>query len=426
MMYPRLKLLRDLLAENGSLWMTIDDNEAHYAKVLMDEIFGRDNFIASVVWQKADSPRNTAKYFSVDHDDVFVYAKNAEIWRPNLMPRTEKQNAIYKNRDNDPRGPWWPGDITARNPYSKGVYPITTPSGRVIPGPPKGNYWRISKEKLEELDADGRIWWGEEGNNRPTIKRFLSEVKQGVVPQTIWSHEQAGSTRGSKKELQKLMDFRDTSDVFITPKPVKLLQRILRVATDRDSVVLDSFAGSGTTAHAVLKQNAEDGGDRRFVLVEMEDYADSLTAERVRRVIRGEGGQPILGTETGFDFYSLGEELFTESGDEINPEVKREALGRFVLFLETGVAAESVAVNGMGYVGSGSGKDVYLFYAPDETMVFSEEHLKALPDGEEARVVYADRCAVDEEELEARGVAFRKIPRDLQDLIARFNKDGKR
>jgi len=222
------------------------------------------------------------------------------------------------------------------------------------------------------------------------------------------------------------MDFADTSDVFITPKPVKLLQRILQVATDRDSIVLDSFAGSGTTAHAVLKQNAEDGGERRFVLVEMEDYADSLTAERVRRVIRGEGGQPYLGAETGFDYYSLGEELFTESGDDINPGVKREDLGRFVLFLETGVAAEKVGENGTGYVGSGSRKDVYLFYAPDATTTFGGEELRALPDGGAERVVYADRCAVDEEELAARGISFRKIPRDLQGLAARFGKDGGR
>ncbi len=426
LMYPRLELLRDLLAENGSLWMTLDDNEVHYAKVMMDEVFGRDNFIASVIWQKADSPRNTAKYFSVDHDYVLVYAKNAEVWRPHLMPRTEKQDAIYKNRDDDPRGPWWPGDITARNSYSKGVYPITTPSGRVIPGPPKGNYWRISKEKLEELDTDGRIWWGEDGKNRPTIKRFLSEVKQGVVPQTIWSHQDAGSTRGSKKELQKLMDFQDTSDVFITPKPVKLLQRILQVASDKESIVLDSFAGSGTTAHAVLKQNAEDGGDRRFVLVEMEDYADTLTAERVRRVIRGEDGQPYLGPESGFDFYALGEELFTEYGDEINPGVDREVLSRLVLFMETGVAVPSVILNGTGYVGSGVGKDVYVFYEPDTTTVFGRTDLKTLPSGVGDRVVYADRCAVDVEDLRADGVIFRKVPRDLRDLVSRFKKEAVR
>jgi adenine-specific DNA-methyltransferase len=426
MMYPRLKLLRDLLAEDGSLWMTLDDNEAHYAKVMMDEIFGRTNFIASVIWQKVFSPKNTAKHFSDDHDYVLVYAKNAELWRPNLLPRSEKQDKIYKNPDNDPRGPWASDNLSARNPYSLGTYPVTTPSGKVIPGPPKGRYWAISEEKLKELDTDGRIWWGPDGDRAPRLKRFLSEVKQGVVPQTIWTYQQAGHTQDAKKELVRLMDFEDTSDVFITPKPVKLVQRVLQVATDRDSIVLDSFAGSGTTAHAVLKQNAEDGGDRKFVLVEMEDYADPLTAERVRRVIRGEGGQPTLGPETGFDFYELGEELFAESGDEINPEIKREDLGRFVLFLETAVAAETVGANGAGYVGSGAGKDVYLFYAPKTATVFGEEELRTLPDGDGTRVVYADRCAVDEEELERHGVVFRKVPRDLQGLIARFNKDGAR
>jgi DNA modification methylase len=426
MMYPRLTLLRDLLAPDGSLWMTIDDNEVHYAKAMVDEVFGRDNFIASVIWQKVYAPKSSAKYFSDDHDYVLVYAKNAEVWRPNLLPRTEKQDKAYKNPDNDLRGSWKPSDLSARNPYSLGTYPITTPSGRVITGPPKGSYWRVSKEKLEALDADKRIWWGEKGNNVPALKRFLSDVKQGVVPQTIWTYQQAGHTQDAKKELVRLMDFQDTSDVFITPKPVKLIQRILQVATDRDSIVLDSFAGSGTTAHAVLKQNAEDGGDRRFVMVEMEDYADTLTAERVRRVIRGEGGQPYLGLGTGFDYYELGEELFTETGDDVNPEIKRESLGRFVLFLETGVALEKVSANGTGYLGSGNGKDVYLFYAPDTATTFGEDDLMALPEGEGTRVVYADRCAVDAEELGLCEVEFRKIPRDLQDLITRFDKDGRR
>jgi len=246
-------------------------------------------------------------------------------------------------------------------------------------------------------------------------------VRQGVIPQTIWTYEQAGSNQDAKKELVRSMDFTDTSDVFVTPKPVKLLQRILQVATDRDSIVLDSFAGSGTTGHAVLKQNAEDGGDRRFVLVEMEDYASSLTAERVRRVIRGEDGQPTLGPEAGFDFYALGEELFTKYGDEVNPEVGRELLSRFVLFLETGVAAPSVSVNGTGYVGRGGGKDVYVFYEPGTTTALGHRDLATLPPSEGERVVYADRCTVDPEALQASGVTFRKIPRDLQDLIARYN-----
>ena len=225
------------------------------------------------------------------------------------------------------------------------------------------------------------------------------------------------------------MDFADTSDVFITPKPVKLLQRILQVATDKDSIVLDSFAGSGTTAHAVLKQNAEDGGERKFVLVEMEDYAHSLTAERVRRVIRGEGGQPFLGGETGFDFYELGGELFSPLGDAIDPEVDKEALGRFAFFLETGLAlddgeAATFGANGAAFVGGGRDRDLYLFYEPGGTTVFGRKELAAVSSSKNGHptIVYADRCAVDDEDLEAGGVVFRKIPRDLRELMARFGK----
>ena len=433
MMYPRLELLRDLLSESGSLWMTVDDNEAHYAKVVMDEIFGRTNFIASVIWQKVFSPKNTAMYFSDDHDYVLVYAKNADVWRPNLLPRSEAADKRYKNPDDDPRGPWTSGDLSARNYYSLGTYPVETPSGKTISGPPKGSYWRVSQEKLTELDADGRIWWGPKGEGVPRLKRFLSEVKQGVVPQTIWSYEQAGHTQDAKKELVRLMDFADTSDVFITPKPVKLLQRILHVATDQDSIVLDSFAGSGTTAHAVLKQNAEDGGERKFVLVEMEDYAASLTAERVRRVIRGSeaGGQPYLGKETGFDYYELAGELFTALGERINPEVDKEALGRFAFFLETGLALDNAAAgefgaNGAAFVGGGRDRDLYLFYEPGSTTTFGYGELAAMPSteggGGKPTIVYADRCVVDDEELQRRGILFRKIPRDLRELMARVGK----
>lgn len=160
MMYPRLELLRDLLAEDGSIWITLDDNEAHYFKVIADEVFGRKNFIANAIWQKVFSPKNSARHLSVDHDHLFVYAKDADIWRPNDMPRSERQTATYKNPDEDPRGPWTSGDLSARNFYGAGTYPITCPSGRVIPGPPNGMYWRVSKEKFQEMDSDGRIWWG--------------------------------------------------------------------------------------------------------------------------------------------------------------------------------------------------------------------------------------------------------------------------
>lgn len=287
MMLPRLRLLHDLLSEQGSLWVTLDDNEVHRARAILDEIFGEQNFVATCIWHKNYSPKPSAQYFSEDHDYLLVYAKDKEVWRPNLLERTGDMNDRYDNPDNDSRGPWKPGDLSARNYYSEGTYPINCPSGRVISGPPGGNYWRVSETKFKAMDKDNRIWWGEDGNNVPSIKRFLSEVKQGRVPQTLWEYSEVGHTQDAKKELLAVLDFDSSDDVFVTPKPVALIERILDLATTENSIVLDSFAGSGTTAHAVLSQNKKDEGNRKFVLVECEDYADSLTAERVRRVING-------------------------------------------------------------------------------------------------------------------------------------------
>ena len=286
MMWPRLVLLRELLSERGSIWITLDDNEVHRARMVLDEIFGEDNFVATCIWHKMDSPKNTAEFFSEDHDYLLVYAKKKSEWGLNLLPRSEEMLARYRNPDNDPRGAWLLSDLAARNEYSQGIYPITTASGRVIAGPPAGSYWRVSREKFDQLDRDGRIWWGENGDNRPGIKRFLSEVKEGVVPQTLWSWHDVGSTRNAKQSLSQVMAGAD-GDLFITPKPSELIERILEIGAASDALILDSFAGSGTTAHAVLKANARDHGNRKFILVEGEDYADRLTAERVRRAIRG-------------------------------------------------------------------------------------------------------------------------------------------
>jgi adenine-specific DNA-methyltransferase len=287
MMWPRLVLLRELLSERGSIWITLDDNEVHRARMVLDEIFGTENFVASCIWHKMDSPKNTAQQFSVDHDYVLIYAKNSVDWTPNLLPRTEAMLARYQNPDQDPRGPWLLSDLDARNAYSKGLYSITTPKGKIIDGPPKGKYWRVSKEKFDEMVADNRIWWGADGNSAPNIKRFLSEVKDGVVPQTIWHWQEVGSTRNAKTELLNLLTGMDDHEIFVTPKPTALIERAIELSCDQDSIILDSFAGSGTTAHAVLKANAKDNGNRKFLLVEGEDYADRLTAERVRRAIKG-------------------------------------------------------------------------------------------------------------------------------------------
>ena len=306
-MYRRLELARELLAEDGSIWVSIDDNEVFHLALLMDQVFGERNRVAACIWQKAYAPKNSALHFSDDHEYVLVYALDRDVWRPNPMPRTAAQDKSYKNPDDDPRGLWRPDNLSARNPYSLGTYPITCPSGRVIPGPPGGNYWRVSEKKFRELDADNRIWWGKNGNNVPALKRFLTEVKQGVVPQTLWKYEEVGHTQDAKKELLDVLQFADSAAVFSTPKPVRLMERILRIATNPGDLVLDFFAGSGTTAQALLKLNAEDDGARRFILVSnTEATADQpdknlcrdVCAERVRRVMTGytnRKGEPVPG-----------------------------------------------------------------------------------------------------------------------------------
>jgi adenine-specific DNA-methyltransferase len=330
MMYPRLYLSRNLLREDGTIFVSCDDNELQNLRAVMNEVFGEENFVASVIWQKVFSPKNTAKHFSADHDYVVVYARRADIWRPELLPRTEEMEARYDNPDNDARGAWTSGDLSARNYYSEGIYPVTCPSGRVVEGPPPGTYWRVSKEKFLEMNRDGRIWWGKDGNGTPRLKRFLSDVKQGRVPQTLWPYSEVGHTQDAKKELLEYVAFEHTDNVLDTVKPVALVRRMLQLstrATDGD-IVLDFFAGSGSTGHAVIAQNAEDGGNRRFVLVQLPEplpkpekalktIAD-ICKERVRRVIEKldaddtskldlKGGQK---PDRGFRVFELAESNF--------------------------------------------------------------------------------------------------------------------
>ena len=273
MIYARLRLARNLLKDDGVVFISIDDNEVDNLRKACSEVFGEENFVAQIIWQKVFSPKNSARWFSEDHDYVLVYAKNGESWTPNLLPQTDEMIARYKNPDNDPRGVWQSDNLTARNRYDAGLYSVKCPSGRVIDGPPKGSYWRVSEENFKKLDSDNRIWWGANGDNMPRLKRFLTEVKQGRTPQTLWFYSEVGHTQDAKKTLLKYVSFEETENVLNSVKPVELLQRVLQLATSpsSDDVVLDFFSGSATTAHAVLKQNAEDGGNRRFIGVQISE-----------------------------------------------------------------------------------------------------------------------------------------------------------
>lgn len=408
MMYPRLRLLHKLLAEDGSIWISIDDVEYANLKLVCDEIFGSGNFVTNIIWQKNYSPKNSAKHFSVDHDSILVYARNAESWRPNLMSRSEEQNNRYKNPDNDKRGPWKPGDLSARNFYSMGTYAITTPGGRVVDGPPKGNYWRYSEERLKELDKDNRIWWGKDGKGSPAIKRFLSEVQSGIVPQTLWFYSEVGHTQDAKKEVNKILHDELT---FSTPKPTKLIERVLQLATDKDSIVLDSFAGSGTTAHAVLKLNQRDGGNRKFILTEMEDYAEHITAERVKRVMQGYAAQP--GTGGSFDYLTLGEPVFTDSGD-LNERAGLPGLRQYLYYAETKqpLPTETTDDNA-AFLGQHDGAAYYFHYLPDEVTTLDHEFLSTMRTKAGQYIIYADNCLLTPEFMTQHGLIFKKIPRDI-------------
>ena len=280
----RFSLAKNLLRNSGVIFISIDDNEFAQLKLLCDEIFGEQNFVATIIWEKKFSPQNDAKWFSDNHDYVLVYAKSKELWHPNLLPRSEVSNARYSNPDNDPRGPWASGDLSVKT-YSKEYdYPIHTPSGRTV-NPPRGTCWRVSKSRFDELVADHRIWFGRNNNNVPRLKRFLSEVKGGLVPLTIWSYRDAGHTQEGRQEFLEIVK----DSLFDNPKPTKLIKRILKIASDRSSIVLDYFAGSGTTGQAVLELNKEDRGSRRFILCTNNEnnIATEVCYPRIKNIILG-------------------------------------------------------------------------------------------------------------------------------------------
>ena len=278
-MKQRLEIARELLSADGTLWINIDDRESHYLKVICDEIFGRENFLINFIWQKKYSPANDAKWFSDVHDHILVFAKNKQLFIPNLLPRSEIMNKRYANPDNDPRGPWKPGGFSVKT-YSKDYdYPIETPSGKTV-NPPKGSCWQTSKTNYLKKLGDNRIWFGVKGSSKPQVKQFLHEVQQGIVARSIWTYDEVGHNQVSRSEIVKL--FGDL--VFATPKPEKLMKRIIELATQEGDLVLDFFLGSGSTTAVAHKMQ------RKYVGIEQMDYIKAIAVARLKKVIAGEQG----------------------------------------------------------------------------------------------------------------------------------------
>ena len=290
-MKKRLVLAKRLLKKSGVIFISIDDNEQAQLKILCNEIFGEENFIATIVWQKKQSPQNDAKYFSDMHDFIVVFTKKKnhgtekDGWVRNLISRTEMQLNAYTNPDNDPRGKWTSSDLSAKRLTPKDVYPIKTPSGRMV-YPPKGRSWATSKKRMQKLIVDNRIWFGENGNNVPRLKRFFDEVQEGIVPVTWWDRKFAGDNQEAAQELKKIFG---GEGIFETPKPVNLIKRILEISSKKNSIILDFFAGSGTTGHAVLELNKEDDGNRKFILCTNNDgkICTEVCYPRIQKIIKG-------------------------------------------------------------------------------------------------------------------------------------------
>ena len=417
MMMPRLKLLHELLAEDGVIFVFIDDNELHRLRMLMDDIFGEDNFIADFIWHHRKSSQNDID-ISLSHNYILSYAKHKDSFAFNSLRVDESK---FTNPDNDPRGPWVADPMDAPNIRPNLTYPIVNPNTKKTYMPPAGRCWRFGPEKYESALKDNRIVFGKLGKTKPQFKRFLSEAKdKGVNVFTIWGD--VGTATDGTKELMTIFNGKK---VFPTVKPSDLVQKILRIATDENSIVLDSFAGSGTTAHAVLELNKEDVGNRQFILVECEDYADSITAERIRRVIRGvktarnENLQEGLGGT--FSYFQLGKPIKMTSilhGDNLP---SYDELARFVFYTATGEewnpAKMKKRINCIG--DSKEYAAIYLFYQPDveklKNLSLTLKQAKELPSAAKGgrRLVFAPTKFINDAELRKLRIDFCRLPFEI-------------
>lgn len=467
MMYPRLKLLQRLLADDGVIFISIDDNEQANLKLICDEIFGVNCFVADTSWQRTYSTRNDSKGIVSEVEHVLIYSKQTN-WNPNKLPRTAEMNSKYKNPDNDIAV--WRTD----NAYAPGavshqgmVYAIQHPFNGKMLYPSNGSCWRYQQEtmlaimngwceyelkEIDDINERALICGVAEGDVRKNVKaivlkKSLSESKEhaekvlkkgpwpkffftkngkggiarktylknvgGKLPTNLWKHDDVGHTDEAKKEMLNIFGGKTTFD---TPKPTRLLQFILTIATNKDSIILDSFAGSGTTAHAVLNMNKADGGNRKFICIEMMDYADTITAERVKRVINGygEGKKTVDGTGGSFSYYELGEPLLVD--DKLNNAVSTEKIREYIYYMETKQALPEASADEPMLLGVYHGAAYYFNYEKDASTTLNAAFLKSIKTQAEAYVIYADTCVLSENKLQQFHITFKKIPRDIARL----------
>lgn len=471
MMYPRLRMLKRMLSPRGSIFISIDDNEFSNLKAICDEIFDSSRYIATIVWQKRYSRENREIIGDV-HDYILVYAMNPDLFKEvrHLIPMNEEQARVYKNPNNDPNGRWRSVPITAQAGHAtkEQFYPIVAPGGKVH-YPPEGRCWGMSESTFNELREQGRIYFGKDGNSQPNVIRYLSEV-DGVVPWTWWPHTEVGNTDEAKKEIISILG----SSSFQTPKPVRLIKRILEIATEPNSIVLDAFAGSGSTAHAVMMLNQEDEGSRKWIMIENMDYAETITAERQKRAITGydakissdeilysekltfsklqkgsnifrdateaynnadlekyssvskpriidnyvtvigkiDESKQIKGLPGDFSFYELGEPLLTPEGF-INESVPPGTIREYVWYMETRTPFIEPKSENPYYLGTANATDYYFCYERERTTTLDSEFLASLPESTNGIVVYADICTLPRHVMRERNVVFKKIPREI-------------
>ncbi|CAM2162045.1 adenine-specific DNA-methyltransferase [Burkholderia latens] len=419
MMYPRLVLLRELLAEDGSIWVTVDDNEAHYLRVLLDEVFGRENFVANVVWEKVYTPKSNGRGLSSDHDHVLVSAKSPRWLESgwNLIPRNEEQQSRFTNRDGDPNGPWrtYPLDVRTEDGArrEKYRYEVVLPSGRLVK-PAAGRHWALPQEEFDRQRSAGDIYFGKDGDAMPTKKVYLKDAKQGVIARTWWPYKEVGGNQDAKREILAL--FGDSG--FITPKPEGLIARILTIATNPGDLVLDSYLGSGTTAAVAHKMG------RRYIGIEMGEQARTHCLPRLEKVIAGEQGGISKAVEWkgggGFSFCTLGERAFDEHG-RLNADVTFSTLAAYIWHLETGIAGQQTFDS--PFLGVHEGKAYFLLYngilgdrRPASGNVLNSAilaHLRMLWQSPMPIVVYGETTRIGPARLAAEAITFRQIPYDI-------------